>query len=212
MVMLPFAEYRPDISNYNQTGLTQLAQNVIPRGDGYGPHKSFSVVTQALAATCRGMFRAIKTDGTNVIFAGTSTKLYQLNPSTLAWTDVSLGGGSYTALPTFYHWQFAQFGNFVIAVQPNVAPQVFDITSSSNFANLAGSPPQAAYVATVGLFLVLSGLTSNPYRIQWSGQSDVTNWTPGTGLSDFNDFPDGGIVRGVAGGEAGVIFQDSVIR
>ena len=30
--------------------------------------------------------------------------------------------------------------------------------------------------------------------------------------SDFQDFPDGGIVRGVAGGEFGVIFQDGVIR
>ena len=30
--------------------------------------------------------------------------------------------------------------------------------------------------------------------------------------SDFQEFPDGGIVRGVAGGEFGVIFQDGVIR
>lgn len=210
--MLPFSEYAPDISNYNQTGLTQLAQNVIPRNDGYGPHKAFSVVTQALAATCRGMFRAINTDGTSTIFAGTSTKLYRLNTSTLAWTDASLGSGTYTALPSLYHWQFAQFGTFVIAVQPNAVPQVFDLSSSTNFANLAGTPPQAAYVATVGQFLVLSGLTSLPRRVQWSGLEDVTNWTPGTNLSDFQDLPDGGVVRGVAGGEAGVIFQDSVIR
>src|SRR5215831_6712866 len=125
MVMLPFAAYTPDLSNYNNTGLTQLAQNVIPRADGYGPHRGFSVVTQALPATCRGMFRAIKTDGTSQVFAGTSNKLYRLNTATLAWTDASLGSGTYTALPSLYHWQFAQFGNFVIAVQPNAVPQVF---------------------------------------------------------------------------------------
>jgi hypothetical protein len=30
--------------------------------------------------------------------------------------------------------------------------------------------------------------------------------------SDFQDFPDGGIVRGVAGGEYGVIFQETAMR
>jgi hypothetical protein len=67
----------------------------------------------------------------------------------------------------------------------------------------------------VGQFLVLSGLLSLPYRIQWSGLDSFnasTSWTAGIGLSDFQDFPDGGIVRGVAGGENGVIFQDQAIR
>jgi hypothetical protein len=51
-----------------------------------------------------------------VVFAGTSTKLYQLSNTDFSWTDVSKGGGSYTALPSSDHWQFAQFGNLVIAV------------------------------------------------------------------------------------------------
>src|SRR5260370_928321 len=104
------------------------------------------------------------------------------------------------------------FGSLVIAVQANVAPQVFDLSSSTAFANLAGSSPQASYVAVVGQFLVLSGLLSTPYRIQWSGLNATTTWTPGVNQADFQDFPDGGIVRGVAGGEFGVIFQDGVIR
>jgi hypothetical protein len=40
----------------------------------------------------------------------------------------------------------------------------------------------------------------------------AASWTSGVNSSDFQDFPDGGIVRGVAGGEAGVIFQDQAIR
>jgi len=62
---------------------------------------------------------------------------------------------------------------------------------------------------------VLSGLLSTPYRIQWSGLNNFNasdSWTSGIKSSDFQDFPDGGIVRGVAGGEAGVIFQDQAIR
>jgi hypothetical protein len=77
----------------------------------------------------------------------------------------------------------------------------------------AGSPPQAAYISVVGRFLVLSGCSRTPYRIQWSGlNSNAATGHSGTLSSDFQDFPDGGIVRGVAGGEAGIIFQDQAIR
>ena len=119
---------------------------------------------------------------------------------------------TYSALSADAQWQFAQFGNFVFAVQKNSVPQVFDLSSSSAFADLAGSPPQAAYISIVGRFVVLSGLLSNPYRIQWSGLNATTTWTSGTNSSDYQDLPDGGIVRGVAGGEFGTIFQDQAIR
>jgi len=92
---------------------------------------------------------------------------------------------------------------------------VFDLTSSTAFSNALGSPPQAAYISVVGQFLVLSGLLATPYRIQWSGLDSFnasTSWTSGVNLSDFQDFPDGGIVRGVAGGESGIVFQDQAIR
>ena len=126
---------------------------------------------------------------------------------------VSKSGGSYSALPNSDQWQFAQFNNFVFAVQINSAVQVFDLTSSSAFADLGGSPPPARYIAVVGRFLVLSGLgSSTPYRIQWSGLNATTTWTAGVNQSDFQDFPDGGVVRGVAGGEYGIVFQDASIR
>jgi hypothetical protein len=48
--------------------------------------------------------------------------------------------------------------------------------------------------------------------VQWSGLNATTTWTPGTNSSDFQDLPDGGAVRGVAGGEFGHIFQESTIR
>lgn len=118
----------------------------------------------------------------------------------------------YSSLTSTAQWQFAQFGNLVFATQANAVLQVFDLSSSSAFADCGGSPPQAAYISVVGRFLVLSGLLSNPYRIQWSGLNATTTWTSGTNSSDYQDFPDGGIVRGVAGGEAGIIFQDQAIR
>lgn len=90
---------------------------------------------------------------------------------------------------------------------------MFDLTSSSAFADLGGSPPQARYVAVVNRFVVLSGLgSSTPYRIQWSGLNAVTTWTSGVNSSDFQDLPDGGIVRAVGRGETGLITQDSSLR
>jgi hypothetical protein len=128
------------------------------------------------------------------------------------WDDVSKGTTNYSAVSSDSQWQFVQFNNFVIAVQENVVPQVFNLTSSSEFADLGGSPPQASYISVVGRFIVLSGLLSQPYRVQWSGLNAVTTWTSGTNFSDFQDLPDGGIVRGVAGGEYGLIMQDQSIR
>lgn len=209
--MNPFSEYRPDVSDYN-AAYTSRVLNVLPRADGYGPMQDFSAFTSALAGTCRGFFKAIKTDGSVSIFAATATRLYQLDNSALTWTDVSLGGSAYASVSSSDQWQFVQYINFVIAVQANVAPQYFDLTSSTAFANLAGSPPQARYVAVVGDFVVLSGLLNNPYRVQWSGLGDPANWTNTTNSSNFQDLPDGGIVRGVAGGEFGNIFQDTAIR
>jgi hypothetical protein len=211
MPLLQWGDWRPDTSDYEGTSVHNIL-NVTPRGDGYGPFPSFSAYTQALPAACRGAFYALKSDGTVVTFAGTSTKLYKLNNTDFTWTDVSLGASTYSALTASAQWQFAQFGNLVFATQANAVLQVFDLSSATAFSNCAGSPPQAAYISVVGRFLVLSGLLSNPYRIQWSGLNATTTWTSGVNSSDFQDFPDGGIVRGVAGGEAGIIFQDQAIR
>jgi hypothetical protein len=200
MPLLKWGSWSPDTIDYEAQKANTIL-NVIPRADGYGPFPSVSAYTGALAAACRGAFYALKSDGTVITFAGTSTKLYQLNNTDYTWTDVSKGASTYSALSASAQWQFAQFGNLVFATQANTVLQVFDLSSSSAFADCAGSPPQAAYVNVVGRFLVLSGLLSNPYRIQWSGLNATTTWTSGTLSSDFQDFPDGGIVRGVAGGE-----------
>jgi hypothetical protein len=211
MPLLPFGEFRPDVSDYEGQA-TRNILNVLPRGDGYGPLASLQDYTSSLPGPCRGAFYAINPDGSITTFGATATRLYKLNNTNYTWTDVSKGGAAYAALSNSSLWQFVQFNNLVIAVQANVPPQVFDIVSASAFADLGGSPPQAAYVSIVGRFVVLSGLLSFPFRIQWSGLNAVTTWTPGVNSSDSQDFADGGIVRGVAGGESGVVFQDQAIR
>jgi hypothetical protein len=211
MPTLPFGEYRPDVNELDGQHTRSLL-NVVPRADGYGPWRALAAFTQALGAACRGLFYARTDDGEVLIFGGTSTKLYRLDNTVFSWTDVSRGGSTYTTLPATAQWQFAQFGNFVIAVQPNDNVQVYDLDATDPFDDLTGSPPDASYIAIVNRFVVLSGLTANPIRVQWSALGDATGWTAGTDSSDFQDLPDGGIARPVVGGEFGMILQDFAVR
>ncbi len=210
-MLIPWGEYRPDVSDYEGQHSKNLL-NVLPRGDGYGPMPDVNALTNALPAACRGLFVALKNDGTVAIFAGTAIRLYKLSNIDYTWTDVSKGGSAYVTLNPAENWQFAQFGNNVIAVQANANPQVFDITAAAAFSDLGGGPPPARYIATVGRFLVLTGLYGTPYRVQWSGLNSITTWTSGILQSDYQDFPDGGFVRTMAGGEFGVIAQDTMFR
>jgi hypothetical protein len=214
MPVIKFGDYRPDVSDYEGT-TTRTLQSVLPRGDGYGPFPSMTALSNALGAQCRGAFVALNPNGSVSIFAATATDLWLMNNTNFGWSKASKGGGPYPSVTSTDQWRFAQFNNLVIAVQANTAPQVYDIVSSSAFADLAGSPPQARYIDIVGRFVVLSGLLNFPFRVQWSALNDVNganSWTPGLNQSDFQDLPDGGIVRGVAGGESGVIMQDGAIR
>lgn len=209
--ILPFGSYRPDVVDYEGIN-SQIITNVVRRGDGYGPFPDISIFTSNLPGRCRGGFTAQSPNGQVITFAATDTKLYMLDNTTFNWVDVSRGGGSYSALPATAQWQFVQFNNLVLATQQNDVLQVFTLGVSTAFANNAGSPPQAAYIAVVGQFVVLLGLLNLPFRMQWSGLGDTTNWTAGLNSSDFQDFTDGGVTQGAAGGEYGVVFQARVIR
>lgn len=214
MPVVTFSEYKPDLSDYEGAS-ERDALNVVPRGDGFGPFPSLAAISLSLGAQCRGAFAAYKTDASVVVFASTSTDLYLLNNTTFAWSKVSLGGGPYSALSVGDMWVFRQFNNLVFATQANVVLQVFNIATDTAFSNALGGPPQARYMDIVGKFLVLAGLLSNPNRVQWSGLNDVNSansWTAGLNSSDLQDLSDGGFCRGIAGGETGVILQDTIIR
>lgn len=208
-----FPEYAPDVTPLGANGTGQLISGVFPRADGYGPVKALQSFTTALPAACRGFFFARNTDGSITIFAGTATRLYRLDNTTFGWTDVSKGGSAYSSLVDEDNWQFVQYNATIIAVQKNVPPQSYVLGSSSAFADLGGSPPQASHIAVVNFFVVLTGLLSNPNRVQWSDLDNITEWTAGVGLADFEDLPDGGNCHGISGGDAyGIIFQDQAVR
>lgn len=209
---IPCAPYAPDLTPLGMQA-TPTAYNVVPQADGWGPFKSFDEFTRALPARCRGYFFARLSDGSVAVFAGTVTRLYRLNNTTFQWTDVSKGGSAYGDLVSTDNWQFAQFADLVIAVQVNTAPQKFDLSAGSAFADLGGTPPAAGSVAVVNRILMLSNLLSNPRRAQWSDLGAPETWTAGVGTADFEDFADGGVVLAITGGDAfGCVFQDDLVR
>jgi hypothetical protein len=212
--LIPFPNYSPDLAPIGQS-VSQAIFNVLPKSDGYGPALSLQTFTSALPSACRGYFFGRKTDGSIAIFAGTATDLYLLNNTTFAWVLVSKGNvtNAYASIPSTDNWSFGQFNDLVIACQANTTPQKFILSSASNFIDLGGTPPFAAAIAVIGFFVVLSSLTSNQRRVQWSDLDLPEQWTAGVGLSDFQDFPDGGSCQTVTGGDAfGMIFQEQSVR
>lgn len=213
MAEVNFGPYEPDVASVG-TVKNSYVKNVVPSVNGYGPLGSISSFSDALPARPLGLFGAVQKDGTAAVFAGTSTKLYKLNASSRAWDDVTRASGGDYGVEAREMWDFTQFGNYVIATSNNNTPQYFELGISTKFAALAGSPPTGRRCAIVGDFVVIASLsaTGQSNRIQWSGINDATSWTVGTNQSDYQDFPDGGFVQGVSGGEIGIVFQDRAIR
>jgi hypothetical protein len=208
--VVPFGEWRPDIATLD-TQFANVADNVFTDANSYKPIPGLLPFSDPLpdSPIC-GLFSARTADGGWKVYAGTKTKLWTW--SLAGWADVShTVGGAYN-VPAGYLWSWAQFGQNLIVVNASDNPQTINVDTGTNFADLGGSPPRASNVAQIGDFVVLAGLTSNPRKIQWSAVNDSTGWTPGINLSDVQEFPDGGPVTSVQGGEIGYVVQDRAIR
>ena len=137
----------------------------------------------ALAAACKGSKTLEKLDGTQRLFAGTTTKLYEANGIT-SWTDVTRASGNYN-LTTDIRWRYTQYGDVSLAINKQDKLQFID--SGAKFADVSTTVPQASIVETVNDFVFLfdckdQGLLG-PFGDQtdrwWcSAIGDYTDWTP----------------------------------
>jgi hypothetical protein len=126
----------------------------------------------ALAAECRGAAVVTKLDDTRRIFAGTTTKLYELLAG--AWTDVS--SGSYTG-GADTRWSIAQFGNSTLASNLN---DTIQRSSGLSFSAIAGAP-KAKIIFSVGtqiMALNTNDGTTKPDGWHCCATYDETSWTP----------------------------------
>jgi hypothetical protein len=188
-------EWKPDIAP-NLTDSLILARNCYASANGYRPVKAPSVIADALPGTFKGGGSYVSTDGTARLIAGDGTDLYSLVGG--EWTSLL---GSLT-VATF--WQFAQFGNQIIAVNGG-APVSINL-GLNTAASLTGSPPTADLVTVTGDFIVLGRTDGNVIEVSWSGQGNANEWG-GSGFSGSQPLNNGGKIMGLAGGEYVLIFQ-----
>ena len=211
---VPFGEWLPDLGTVSNPG-SLIAKNVIPAADGYRQLLGLSPVSNALSAYCRGAIAVKGSDGNTYNYAGDATKLYTL--STATWADASrTSGGAYTTA-TANRWEFAKWGENVIATNLDDAPQIITL-GGTNFAALGGSPPKASTIAVVRDFVVLGHLNDGTARktsVRWSGFGDETSWaTNPLTQADIQELNDnfGNIVK-LVGGAYGLIFcERGIVR
>ncbi|KVP90706.1 hypothetical protein WJ95_09370 [Burkholderia ubonensis] len=184
-MLLPIADYAPDLPPNNAEGASANVVNLFPRTkESWGPVGTLSPFSSnGLTGQCLGAITAIDNGGNNYLFAGDATKLYELAPSNTSFSNVSIAGGY--ALPSGERWNFTQYGQRVIAAAQSQNLQSFVLNSSTAFANLAGSPPQARYIATIRDWVMVGNTFDGvngeqPQRLQWCAIDDPTTW-PATG-------------------------------
>jgi hypothetical protein len=206
--VLPLVEWTPDLPSFG--GGEPTALNVIPWRGSYKSFPSMSIYSNALNARCQGAYFTRDSAANVYNFAGTATKLYSL--ATATYNDVSrLAGGAYaTAVDDW--WEFATWGQTVIATNYQDVPQVITL-GGGNFAALGGSPPKARHIAVVKDFVVLGNINDGsaaPNRVRWSAINNSTDWTEAVATqADEQDLQgDGGWVQKVIGGEFGLVFME----
>lgn len=203
--MIEFGEWMPDQAGI--TGAIQDAYNVVPQAIGYGAFPDSVDFSASASENLTNVF-ATKYGGTTTLFASGTTKLFKFDSTDLGLDDVSKSGG-YTTADRFY---FAQFGQKLIAANGNAKLQVWDLGGSTAFADLASAAPTAKFVTVVRDFVVAANTSSATSTVYWSDINDETDWTPSnTSQSDSQFIPDGGDIRGITGGEFGVVLLEKAI-
>lgn len=206
---ITFTEWTPDQPSIVEN--LSVAKNVVPAAIGFIPLPLAEDYSASASENLNNVF-AGKFSATTNVFAGGATKLFKLDGSTLALSNVSKTGG-YTNVD---RWRFTQFGDTVIAANDKDKLQAYTLGSSSLFADLAAAAPVAKFVTVVRDFVVAANLDSgtNANKVQWSNINDETNWTAGAASqSDYQIIPDGGNITGITGGETGLILLErGVVR
>jgi hypothetical protein len=208
---IPFGDWMPDLPDFANPGAT-VAKNVIPAERSYRPLGALQAATDALAARALGAAIGRDSAGNHFNYAGDVSKLYEVRASGV--TDKSKGGGYSTGSGEI--WEFALFGNRLIATNYTDAVQGIDVGAAGLFADQFTSTltPKFRHLAVVREFLV--GGNSNdatdgvvPHRTWWSAYKDPLDMDPDAQTQcDFEDRPAAGWVQRIVGGlEYGLVFQ-----
>lgn len=228
IIRLEAKEWRPDLPSAG-SGYSINVLNVLPRtATTYGPFPGFmGYATAPLPLRVQGAVAVLDSADNVSTFAATATDLYQMTVAGPTFSNVSKSSGAYNC-GSDENWDFALFGDNVIATNIGDPIQSFVLGTSSAFADLSSDAPKARYVAVVKGWLFAANTDDPtdgpvPWRVWWSAYQDPTNWpTPGTSAaaaaqSDFNDIVgQGGWIQGMVGNlgtaDAAIFFEHAVWR
>lgn len=174
--------------------------------DLFGNSSGFGPITGSmeLPDTATGLFSARKMDGTEAIYAGTDTALYEFNLDQFAWEDI---GDTYNSA---VRWAYAPFGSEIFVQNGADPEQIINIETGAVTVN--SSAPVAKYMAVFGAYLVRLNIAGFPRRFQHSGTENPRSNTATVNNSDYIDIPEGdegmGLVPLTGGGH--VIMRSAI--
>ena len=180
----------------------------------YNAYASDGIAATSISGTVLGSKRFERTNGTEVIMAGTSSNLYVIVGATAFATAVTISPSNGVS------WAFEQFGAAIYATIANDGDDyslyLTDIDTDTSFSTSPGTPPGGRALARIDDFLVYGNLLPDidtsfaPYRVRWSAFNNP-QYLWGTDIAtqqDYVDLPQHlGPVTGIAGGSHGYIMQ-----
>ena len=210
---MPFAEWRPDIALLDNQFAGE-AENVFAGANSYMPFPSLApfTLTHLPSAGC-GLYSARTSDRR-------LENLRRLRAPTVAGPD-RLGRcqphqpAAPITWPTGDLWRFAQFGSMLVAVNETDNPQVIDVDRCRRALRRSGRLAAAGHQrgGRLAIFCCCRGCRSIIGKIIWSSINDITRMDHRHSIcATMQEFPDGGPVQGVVGGEIGYVVQDRGIR
>lgn len=208
----PFTALAPDDTEASTS--TQVANNVLPLREGYGPMKGPAVSDDAtaLASAPKGVKSLVKRDGNWKVFAGTETDWYELDSSFAFGSGL---GGSFS-LTAGDHWSFEHYGSYLLGTNTTDGLQAYNVEVPAGFTAIsdAGRPKEIFACANtlVALDCEDNGGTRDNRLIRNSAINDHTNWK--TRGADYQPLEDGGalVVGRDMTGNAAFIGQARAIR
>lgn len=209
--MTPLIGFAPDMDPMEPGVLTDCT-NVVPYEFGLegAPTGLVPANVPVLAAPCIGAAVVQKLDVVRRIFAGTTTRIYELNGG--VWNDVSR--------PTFYtggtdtRWEFCQFGDASLAA--NAVAKIQRSPGSGAFVDIA-SAPIAKIIFSVGAFVMALNVNDGVEKVDgWANSASFNelDWTPSVATLANNGrlvSTPGPITAGGRLGEFAIAYKENAI-
>lgn len=210
--------YAPDLDERTPNIILSNSSNVVPNTRGgfvpvksWSPSSSISSYPDISDFVC-GAAYLLRDDGSDRLFAGTPTKLYEANQTVAyAWTDVSRGG-NYSGVT---QWMFDMYGGRAVAAAS--VGTLTEIQGSNGgvgtaFSNLTNAP-KAHIIVVQDNALYAFDYDSGGGEVYdgWirSDTGNITAWTTGSGecvSGRFTETP-GSITAAIKQGNGVVVFK-----